>query len=177
MRGNVGKRLRAVWEIAVVVFGPTKTAPIILRWWPIALTFLGVVLPIVGLSVPGHLTLDEPAWWIVIGLAILVLLCLRALWIFHSAVAREFPRAEIEIKPAFCMKHNDPDVDLDHTVLFFDMRVTNREPARRLDLVFDMSLHTQVGGGCSPRSSSSPSATRDSRIGSRSPFLSIHSTR
>ena len=143
MRQIVGKRLRAVWEIAVVVFGPTKNAPTVLRWWPIVLAGLTVLLPIVGLSVPGDLAF-EAAWWVVIGLAVLVLLCFRALWILHAAVAPEFPRAEIDVKPFIHIHKDESDVDLDHTVLFFEIRVTNREPALRLNLVFDMSLRAHI---------------------------------
>ena len=127
-----------------MVFGPTKTAPTVLRWWPIALTGLGVVLPVVGISVPGDFAFGA-AWWAVIGLAILVLLCFRALWILHAAVALDFPPAEIEIEPFIAIHSDDSDVEPEHTILFFKIRVTNREPTHRLNLVFDMSLRWPMG--------------------------------
>jgi hypothetical protein len=136
--------LRAIWEILRVVLGPTKAAPLLMRWWPIAVAALGIALPLVGLTVPGHLTIAT-AWWLVIALSVLVLLCFRAAWILHAAISREFPRAEMDVKPWICIRKHDADVELDTTVLFFQIRVTNREPTRRLNLVFDMSLRWPMG--------------------------------
>lgn len=94
----------------------------------------------------GFLPHLQPAWYLVIALVILAVLCLRAAYIFHGRTLRVFPRGEIAVTSFIFFQR--PQVEKDQgdpgSILFFKVRVTNRETTQAMNLVLDVAYITSL---------------------------------